>query len=93
MDVNHRHISFESGDLILLLTKHLLLKLPGSCKLKPIWVVLYKIVCACSDNSHELELPSMLSKLYQVFSVTLSAILGTLYIIRVDIVFNNFLDL
>ena len=35
--------------------KALPLKLPRSCKLKPLWVGLYRIVRASGDNAYELE--------------------------------------
>ena len=38
IDEHCKHISFEPGDFVLLLTKHLPLKLPGFRKLKPLWV-------------------------------------------------------
>ena len=71
VDMHHKLISFELGDFVLLSTKHLLLKLPGSCKLKPLWVGLYQIVCACGDNAYKLELTATLAKLHPVFNVTL----------------------
>ena len=67
----HKPISFEPGDFVLLLTKHLPLKLPGSHKLKPLWVGPYQIVHACGNNAYELELPATLAKLHLVFNITL----------------------
>ena len=64
MDAYCKCISFEPGDFILLSTKHLPLKLPGSCNLKPLWVDPYKILCACGDSAYELKLPAMLAKLH-----------------------------
>ena len=66
-----KYISFEPRDFVLLFKKHLPLMLPGSCKLKPLWVNPYQIVDACSDNVYELELPAMLAKFHPVFNATL----------------------
>ena len=66
-----RHISFEPGDFVLLSTKHLSLKVPGSCNLKPLWVGPYKIVYTCGNNAYKLELPAMLANLHLVFNITL----------------------
>ena len=71
MDLCHKHISFEPGDFILLLTKHLPLKLPGFHKLKPLWVSPYLIVYACGNYANKLEILAILAKLYPVFNVTL----------------------
>ena len=71
MDAYHKLISFEPGDFILLLTKHPALKLPGSYKLKPLWVGPYQIVCACSNNAYKLELHATLVKLHPLFNFTL----------------------
>ena len=53
------------------MTKHLPLKLLRSCKLKPLWVGLYKIVYTYGDNAYKLELPALLAKLHLVFNITL----------------------
>ena len=66
-----KHIIFESGGFVLLLSKHLPLKLPGSHKPKPLWLGLYQIVYSCGDNAYELELPATLAKLHSVFNLTL----------------------
>ena len=67
----HRYaITFASGNFVLVHTKNLPIKVPGSRKLKPVWVGPFRVVHAIGTNAYELDFPSTLEWLYPVFNVS-----------------------
>ena len=56
-------------DFILVHTKNLPIKVPGSCKLKPLWVGPFQLIHAIGTNAYALDLPATLECLHPVFNV------------------------
>ena len=50
--------------------KNLPIKVPGLCKLKPLWVGPFRVVRAIGTNAYELDLPATLERLHPVFNVS-----------------------
>ena len=63
-------MTFAPGDSVLLATRNLPIKLPGSRKLKPLWVGPYPVVRRVGENAYELKLPDALASLHPVFNVS-----------------------
>ena len=59
------------GEYVLLSTCNLPLRLPGSTKLKPLWVGPYQIVETVGANAVKLALPPALASLHPVFNIAL----------------------
>ena len=57
---------FAVGDYVLLHTRNLPLRIPGSAKLKPIWIGPYKIEAVVGTNA----LPAAFKRLHSVFNVS-----------------------
>ena len=55
----------------MLSTRNLPLRLPGSTKLKPLWVGPYQIVATVGANAVKLALPPALASLHPVFNIAL----------------------
>ena len=70
MNPHRRAITFAPGDFVLLHMKNLPIKVPGSCKLKPLWVGPFRVVHAIGTNAYELDLPATLEQLHPVFNVS-----------------------
>ena len=71
LNPNRRVITFSPGDFVLLHTKNLPIKVPGSCKLKPLWVGPFQVVHAFGTNAYKLDLPATLKQLHPVFNVSI----------------------
>ena len=62
---------YKTGEYVLLSTHKLPLRLPGSTKLKPLWVGPYQIVATVGANAVKLALPPALASLHPVFNIAL----------------------
>lgn len=69
-DQGRREVHYEVGEDILLSTRNVHLKGPGTPKLMHKWIGPYNIVRKIGDTAYELELPQNL-KLHDVFHVSL----------------------
>ena len=70
-DKKRRHVEFSVGQLVLLNTKNIKLKHPGSMKLMPRWIGPFKVVKCVNEVAYKLELPETMSRLHPVFHVSL----------------------
>ena len=70
MNPHRRAITFSSGEFVLLHAKNLPIKVPGSHKLKPLWVGPFRVVRAIGTNAYELDLPATLERLHPLFNVS-----------------------
>ena len=70
MNPHRRAITFAPGDFVLMHTKNLPIKVPGSHKLKPLWVSPFRVVRTIDTNAYELDLPATLDRLHPVFNVS-----------------------
>ena len=61
---------FAVGDYVLLHTRNLPLRIPGSAKLKPIWIGPYKVEAVVGPNAYQLALPAAFKQLHSVFNVS-----------------------
>ena len=61
---------FAVGDYVLLHTHNLPLRIPGSAKLKPIWIGPYKVEAVVGPNAYQLALPAAFKRLHSVFNVS-----------------------
>ena len=61
---------FAVGDYVLLHTRNLPLQIPGSAKLKPIWIGPYKVESVVGPNAYQLALPAAFKRLHSVFNVS-----------------------
>ena len=59
---------FAVGDYVLLHTRNLPLRIPGSAKLKPIWIGPYKVESVVGPNAYQLALPAAFKRLNSVFN-------------------------
>ena len=71
MNPHRRAITFDPGDFVLLHMKNLPIKVPGLCKLKPLWVSPFWVIRAIGTNAYELDLPATLEQLHPVFNVSI----------------------
>jgi hypothetical protein len=62
---------FNVGDLVLLSTKNLSLKVPGAKKLTPRFVGPYRIRRVVNENAYDLELPASMGNTHPVFHISL----------------------
>ena len=67
---HRRVITFAPGDFVLVHTKNLPIKVPGSRKLKPLWVGPFWVIHAIGTNAYELDLPATLEQLHPVFNIS-----------------------
>ena len=51
-------------------TKNLPIKVPGSCKLKLLWVGPFRVVHAIGSNAYELDFPATLAQFHPLFNVS-----------------------
>ena len=70
MNPHRRAITFDPGDSVLLHRKNLPIKVPGSRKLKPLWVGPFWVIRAIGTNAYKLDLPATLEQLHPVFNVS-----------------------
>ena len=70
MNPHRRAITFVPSDFVLGHTKNLPIKVPGSCKLKLLWVGPFWVVHAIGTNAYELDLPATFEQLHPVFNVS-----------------------
>ena len=63
-------MQFEVGEYVLLHTRNLPLRIPGSWKLKPVWIGPYKVEEVVGPNAYRLALPDAIKHLYRVFNVS-----------------------
>ena len=63
-------ITFAPGYFTLVHTKNLPIKVPGSNKLKPLWVGPFRVVHTIGTNAYELDLPATLEWLHPVFNIS-----------------------
>ena len=61
---------FAVGDYVLLHTRNLPLRIPGSAKLKLIWIGPYKIQPVVGSNAYWLVVPAAFKQLHSVFNVS-----------------------
>eukprot|EP00983_Pelagomonas_calceolata_P000403 13226-Pelagomonas_calceolata.AAC.1 len=59
-DKKRRHVEFSIGDEVLLSSKNVRLRLPGTPKLMPNWIGPLKVVEQINDVAYRLELPANL---------------------------------
>ena len=59
------------GEYVLLSTRNLSLRLPGSTKLKPLWIDPYQILETMGANAVKLALPPAFASLHPVFYIAL----------------------
>ena len=71
MNPHRRAITFAPGDFVLVHTNNFPIKVPGSCKLKPLWVGPFWVVRAIGTNAYELDLTATLEQLHPVFNVSI----------------------
>ena len=69
-DVHRRHVSYKVGERVLLNSRNLELKMPGTTKLFPKFVGPFKIVKIVNDVAYKLELPETM-QVHDVFHVSL----------------------
>jgi hypothetical protein len=69
-DKRRSELTFEVGDMVLLNTKNLTLKHPGSKKFLPKWIGPYKVIKAAGPVAYKLDLPAHM-KVHNVFHVSL----------------------
>jgi hypothetical protein len=70
-DARRRERSFAVGEKVLLSTKHIRLRTPGTQKLMPLFVGPFTIVKRVGGLAYQLELPTALKRLHNVFHVSL----------------------
>ena len=63
MNPHQRVITFVPGDFVFVHTKNLPIKVPGSRKLKPLWVGPFRVIRAIGTNAYELDLPATLEQI------------------------------
>ena len=63
-------MQFESGDYVLLHTRNLPLWIPGSKKLKPVWIGPYRVTEVVGPNAYRLALTDAFKCLHRVFNVS-----------------------
>lgn len=79
-DTKRRHVVFTEGDMVLLSTKNINLRMPsdGTKKLLPRWIGPFPIATTAngkrgkiSDTAYRLELPTHMSRIHDVFHISL----------------------
>lgn len=70
MDKRRKEVVFDVGDYVLLHTQNLPLWIPGSWKLKPIWIGPYRVEEVVGPNAYRLGLPEAFKRLHHVFNVS-----------------------
>jgi hypothetical protein len=70
-DRSRRDVSYQPGELVLLWTGNLRLKLPGIKKLHPKYVGPFKVVHMVGSAAVRLELPEVWARIHPVFHVAL----------------------
>ena len=61
---------FAVGDYVQLHTRNLPLRIPGSAKLKPIWIGPYKVEAVVRPNAYQLALLTAFKQLHSVFNIS-----------------------
>ena len=69
-DRHRRDVSFEEGDEVLLLTKNITLKHPGTRKLLPRWIGPFTILGRVGKVAYRLDLPEGMNRIHPVFHVS-----------------------
>jgi hypothetical protein len=70
-DKKRRHVDISVGQLVLLSTKNITFKHPGSTKFLPKWVGPFKVTKQINDVAFQLELPETMRRLHPVFHISL----------------------
>ena len=70
-DLKRSGIQFQPGDLVLLRTKYLHLKHPGSRKLLPVKVGPFPVTQVINPAANKLDLPVSFHRLHPIFHVSL----------------------
>ena len=70
MDKKRKDVQFEVGEYVLLHTRNLPLRIPGSWKLKPVWIGPYKVEEVVGPNAYRLALPDAFKRLHCVFNIS-----------------------
>ena len=63
-------MSFEKGDEVLLLTKNITLKHPGTRKLLPRWIGPFTILGRVGKVAYHIDLPESMNRIHPVFHVS-----------------------
>ena len=69
-DKHRRHVEYQEGEQVLLSSRHLGLKHPGSRKLLPQWVGPFQITKRIGQVAYRLALPDSMSRIHPVFHVS-----------------------
>jgi transposase InsO family protein len=69
-DRNRRDVTFDKGDDVLLSTKHITLKHPGTRKLLPRWIGPFTILDRVGQLAYKLQLPESMNRIHPVFHVS-----------------------
>jgi transposase InsO family protein len=69
-DRHRRDVTFKKGDDVLLSTKYITLKHPGTRKLLPRWIGPFTILDRIGNLAYRLKLPESMSRIHPVFHVS-----------------------
>ena len=69
-DANRRDVSYEVGQQVLLSTKDIALKTPGTMKLMPKWIGPFPVVKMVNAVAYKLDLPETMKRIHNVFHVS-----------------------
>ena len=69
-DANRRDVSYEIGQQVLLSTKDIPLKTPGTMKLMPKWIGPFTVVKMVNAVAYKIQLPDTMHRIHDVFHVS-----------------------
>ena len=69
-DAHRRDVNYKVGDMVLLSTKHITLKSPGTRKLLPRWIGPFSVLKRIGELAYRLDLPDSMQRIHPVFHVS-----------------------